>query len=106
MKRRLLSLYILLHLFLLTALPAWAETSGSVSNAMNAVARVYTEGIVERYIDGRLVERGEHQPYATGSAFAVGGGVSLIKVGKQAPPIPTTPAVLMRLTISSGVSSG
>lgn len=73
MKRRLLSLYILLHLFLAAALPVWAETSGSVSNAMNAVARVYTEGIVERYIDGRLVERGEHQPYATGSAFAVGG---------------------------------
>lgn len=72
MKRRLLSLYILLHLFLLTALPAWAETSGSVSSAMNAVARVYTEGTVERYIDGRLVERKEHQPYSTGSSFAVG----------------------------------
>ena len=72
MKKRLLSLYILLHLFLLAALPVYAETSGSVSNAMNAVARVYTEGIVEHYIDGRLVEKAEHQPFSTGSAFAVG----------------------------------
>ena len=40
------------------------------------------------------------------SALAVGGGHNFINVGKPAPPIPVTPAFLIRSTISSGVSSG
>ena len=69
--KRFISILNVMLILLIGTLPAFANTYGSVNNAMNGVARVYVEYTTDIYVNGEYYGT-EENDWWTGSSFAVG----------------------------------
>ncbi|MCR5138429.1 MAG: trypsin-like peptidase domain-containing protein [Oscillospiraceae bacterium] len=78
MKKLLAILLVACLMYPAGSQSASAQTYGSINDAMNGVARVYTEGDVDYYVSGKLVESEKDTALGTGSAFAVGKGTGKV----------------------------